>query len=510
MASAEKLIASVDIGATGIKAAAFYPDGRPAAIAGRPNGPVPQPGGHADWLIWDAEQLWAKASSAIKEVTVKTGGAAITGIAVTGFGTDGAFIDADGALLYPIISWHDSRTLPERDEMNRLVGNRKLYQITGYHNYPINTVNRWLWFRHNHPEILEKAHRWLQVQDYIAYRLSGSASTEATIASTTMALDMSRRDWSSEILDAVGIGKHFLSPISQSGITIGEVTSKAAELTGLVAGTPVVTGGHDCEIAALGAAVSQSTTFVDINGTWEIILAIVDQFRPDDSLYDLGLDFEAHAVPGQYICQGLMIAGAVIEWIRRNLYAGDAPYEQIMAEAEDAGIGSGGVFMLPSFVRGSGPAQSFQATGSIIGLTTASKRGQLIRAALEGLCFQLKQQMTAIEGTIGLHGDRIRVVGGGQRNRLWLQMKADVTGRPVEVTSNEEVTLLGAALLAGVGAGLYKDMGEALAQLHFTIIHFEPVRSAHDHYAEIYESVYRPFAPALQSVYAASNRLTIS
>lgn len=496
------MILGIDIGATAIKAGLFALDGTLLALAHRRNAPEQDTQGEPGWMIWNPDTLWRKVCACVREVGEKAGGTdGILAVACTGFGTDGLPLDASGNPLYPFISWHCGRTAPQRETLAARVGDAEAFQITGYHNYPINTANRFLWFREHRPEALDKAHRWLWVQDFIAYKLSGEFSTECTIASTSMLLDMARRTWSPRMLEACEVNPDILPKTSEAGTQIGVVTAKAASETGLKSGTPVVTGGHDCEVAVLGAGVSDPNTWIDITGTWEILIATVDRFAPTPEHHANGLDFECHALPGQWICQSLMIAGAVTEWVRASFYPdvpGERAYETMFAEAE---IPAGGVYMLPAFMRGMGPDASKHALGTILGLQTMTSRGQIVRAALEGLCFQLRKQIGAIGSAVGRMPKRLRVVGGGQKNPLWLQLKADISGLPVEITTNPEVTLLGVAILAGKGAGLYKDIDEALRQIAFSTEDIDPNEDAQSAYGARFERIYAPISTDLGAVY---------
>lgn len=499
-----EVLLGIDIGATGIKAGMFSPDGRLLAVAGRRNGPIQDPMGEPGWMVWDPEDIWGKACDCVRECLGTVGESArVKAVACTGFGTDGVPLDANGNCLYPFVSWHCGRTAPQQLEMDRRVGNAEIFQITGYHNYHINTANRLLWFRQNHPEILRKTHRWLQVQDYVAFRLSGEFTTECTIASTTMMLDMGARTWSPKLLEAAEVDPAILPPTSEAGTQIGAVTARAAEETGLVAGTPVVTGGHDCEIAVLGAGVAQDDIWIDITGTWEILIATVNAFRPTPEHYANGLDFECHALPGQWICQSLMIAGAVTEWVRNNFYRDVAEEEVYSIMFHEAETPAHGVYMLPAFMRGMGPDASRHALGTILGLQTMTTRGQVVRAALEGLCFQLKRQIGAIGDAVGGKPSRLRVVGGGQKNPLWLQLKADITGLPVEITTNPEVTLLGVSILAGLGAGLYSSIDDAIGRVKFDTEPYSPIAVAHSEYQERFDRVYSQLAASMESPYSA-------
>lgn len=498
------MLLGIDIGATSIKAGVFATNGALLALAHRRNAPEQDPIGQPGWLVWNPDSLWSSAAECVREVVSKLGGKAdIRAVACTGFGTDGLPLDVSGNPLYPFISWHCGRTVPQRHEMAQRVSDAEAFQVTGYHNYPINTANRFLWFRRHRPEALDKAYRWLWVQDYIAFKLSGEFSTECTIASTGMLLDMAKRTWSPRMLEACEVDPGILPKTSEAGTQIGAVTAKAAAETGLKVGTPVVTGGHDCEVAVLGAGVSDADTWIDITGTWEILIATVDRFAPTPEHHANGLDFECHALPGQWICQSLMIAGAVTEWVRENFYRdvpGEHAYETMFAEAETP---SNGVYMLPAFMRGMGPDASRHALGAILGLQTMTARGQIVRAALEGLCFQLRKQIGAIGNAVGRAPKRLRVVGGGQKNPLWLQLKADITGLPVEITTNPEVTLFGVAILAGVGAGLYASVDEALAQTRSTAESVSPAMDAHRAFSERFNCVYSRMPGDMANLYRA-------
>ncbi len=501
----DPVLMGIDLGATGIKAAVFGLDGMLVASASRRNGPVPQPGGGEGWLIWDAGDIWDRVCQCAREVVAALADPAqVRGVSVSGFGVDGAPVDREGNLLYPLSSWHDTRNLAETAWLLEQIEPYELYEITGFHNYAMQTVNRLRWLRVHAPDALEKAHRYLMTQDFLVNRLSGEFTTEITMASTTTVLDIDEDRWSSRILDTIGVDGRIFPEISQSGKQIGAVTKEASGKTGIPEGTPVATGGHDCEIGALGAGVTDPETFIDITGTWEMIIATLDTFTPNRALFDAGIDWERHCLPGQYLCQSLMIAGGVVEWMGANLFRDTPPdrlYRTMIDEAKEYAPGAGGVAVLPSFVRGAGPYQSFNSLGTVLGVTTTTTRGQIIRAVFEAACYQLARQIRVIEDNTGAMCRRIRSLGGVQKNEFWLQMKADVTGLPVEVADNPEVTLLGAAILAGIGAGIYRDADDALSGMSFPMTVYEPDRERHEQYRVFYETVFAGIAPALKDIY---------
>ncbi|HUT63604.1 MAG TPA: FGGY-family carbohydrate kinase, partial [Anaerolineae bacterium] len=501
----DRVLMGIDLGATSIKAGAFSLDGKLIASASRRNGPVSQPGGKEGWLIWDAEALWDKVCQCTREVIGSlVSPFQVCGVSVSGFGVDGAPVDCNGHLLYPLSSWHDSRNLAETEWLLRQIDPYELYDITGFHNYSMQTINRLRWLVVHEPDVLKKAHCYLMTQDFLVNRLSGEFTTEVTMASTTTFMDIDEGRWSDYLLGIVGVKKDIFPEISQSGTRIGEVTPEAATETGIPAGTPVATGGHDCEIGTLGAGITDPETFVDITGTWEMIIAIQNNFLPNRELFNSGIDWEIHCLPGQYLCQSLMIAGGVIEWVGAHLFSEvseDILYLTMMKEAQNHGPGAGGIAVLPSFIRGTGPFRSYASLGTILGLTTTTTRGQIVRAVFEATCYQLERQIKVIENNTGSVCRRIRSLGGVQKNEFWLQMKADITGLPVEVIDNPEITLLGAAILAGIGAGVYRNADDALSRMSFPMTVYEPDRERHEVYQKWYKRVFDTIAPALEHIY---------
>ncbi len=249
--------------------------------------------------------------------------------------------------------------------------------------------------------------------------------------------------------------------------------------------------------------MTTAETFIDITGTWEMIIAAVDQFQPLPVLYEEGIDYESHTVPGRYLCQGLMLAGGVVEWVLSSFYRDVPPerrYRVFMEEAAAEPAGSGGVLLLPAFVRGMGAFQAHDAPGALVGLTTTTSRGQIARAVLEACCYQLRKQQHVLSTELGLSPGALLVLGGATRNPLWLQMKADVTGLPVTVPAHSEVTLLGAAMLAGVGAGLYSDLEQAIEATRFPLRTHDPDSRRHTQYSDLYESLFAPLPGALEGV----------
>ncbi len=499
----QQILLAIDIGATSVKTGAYSFKGKLHAVESALNGPKPQPDSPPEWRIWDVEEMWQSICQCSQTVISKLDNAEIKGIAVTGFGTDGLPMAKDGTILYPCISWHCTRTVPQSKRVAETIDAKELYRITGYHNYPINTLNRFLWLQENAPDALENADYFLHVQDYIVYKLTGIFSTECTMVSTEMTMDVSQRTWSKPLLEKFGLSTHFLSPLYESGSPVGPVTSKAAQQSGIPAGSMVVTGGHDTEMAILGAGIDSPETFLDINGTWEILMAVTDRVAPADEDFGCGLDWECHAIPGWWNCQALMLAGGVIEWIRDQFYRNEnEAYTAMMAEAERSPLGGNNLAIIPAFVRGMGPSQAYDPSGAILGITTQITREDIARATFECLSYQFYQQIENIERSLGTKAKSVRVTGGGQKNPFWMRMKADVSGRALDVLQDVESTMLGAAILAGLGAGVYNNLEEALNTIQIPTETIEPNMDLHKQYQDRYHNVVSKLPLQMENVFS--------
>jgi L-fuculokinase len=483
----------LDCGATNARAVAIDETGQVVAEASRPNAPRPQPGGEPGWLIWDLDEVWGKLADASREACAGLSAGRIRAVTVTTFGADGAPLTRDGTLTYPIISWQCNRTEPTMQRLAQEMDPWDIYAETGYLLIPFNTLLRLLWLRQHAPQALDGADVWLMTPGLLSHRLSGEFSIDPTIAGTMMCMDMGKRTWSAEMLSLADLDASFFPRWVEPGEVIGQLTTAAAEATGLPAGIPVVAAGHDTQFAAVGS------------GTWEILMLRAGRYGPTRFAFEEGALIECDAEPGLWNPQLLMMASGVLEWIRDHFYRDIADrsnaYQQMIADARDLPPGATGVTVLPSFVAETGPTKKHNTHGTILGLTITTRREQVYRAALEGLACQLRHALGILREAFPFEPKGIRVVGGGARNDLWNQIRADVTGLPVTTISQLEATVLGAAMFALVGAGRFSSVHEAQAAMASGETTTEPsaARSAYD---ELYAR-YRLAPPALEGFYKA-------
>jgi L-fuculokinase len=487
----QDLVIVVDCGSTNITISAVDARGNFIKSASSPNAPAQQSGGGPSHFIWDLDTIWEKICGASLEVCSEVGTERIKAVIVTTFGADGTFLDSGNNPVYPVISWQDTRTEETAEEIKSLIDPKEIYNITGYNLIRFNTMLRFLWLSKHAPEVIEKADKYLMMPGLISHKLSGEVSIDSTSASTMMALDMKDRTWSDKMLGLAGMDSSYFPRWVDPGDTIGTVTADACTATGLPSGIPVITGGHDTQFALVGSGASGNEAVLS-SGTWEILMARTDNFSPNDTGFDNGVNIEYDSVPGVYNPQMLMMGSGVLEWVRKTFFAADDTgkgiYDIMISKAEKIQPDASDLFLCPTFVSGTGPFQKYNAPGYLYGLNIMTSKGEIYRAALEGLAFQLRSALEVLNSATGYDPAGIRVVGGGAKNRLWNSIRADVTGLPVAVTSQKEITALGAALFAFKGIGAFHSIEEAVQNVDFSEEIVEPSGRG-----DIYEKKYREF-----------------
>jgi len=495
----------LDIGTSSVKAVLYDPEsGRLTGIATRPT-PVAHP---ADgWSEHAPEVLWQTAAACLKELTA---GKSITGLAISSFAEAGLPVDAGGRPLYPIIAWYDQRTLPQAEWWKSRIAIAELHAITGQRLSPSFGVNKWLWLRQNRPEIMKEMKCWLSVPDFILWRLTGELATDATIASRTMLFDQGQHGWSHRILDLVGLDPAMLPPVYSSGAAAGRVTPAAATETGLASGTACYLGGHDHLCAALAAGAYRPGVVVDSMGTAESTLVTLDAFQSSPEMIAGGYACYAHVVPGQYILKaGLHVAGGAIEWLVR-LVSGTVfqdqrgeplPYAEIEQQAE-AGVGRRvGPLWLPHFIGSGTPEADWNSRAALVGARLEDTPADLGRGLLESLAFWLRHNLVEMERLSGVTPIQLILLGGANQQPLMGRLKAATTNVPALQPALPEASAVGAALLAGMGAGVFKETAEAVSSLKYSGTVFEPDPNLVKWYAPIYERVYLRLYPALREIW---------
>ncbi len=499
----------IDLGSTSIKAVAYDLAGNIAAMHSVPAEVKHLDPDHPTWAFWDPEVVWNSTVTVIKNVLNQTGNPAdIEGIAVTGMGMDGVPLDQNGQWLYPFISWQCTRTESQSRAFSRKFGAEKIFSITGKQVLHIDTLYRLIWMKENHPEILSKTDKWLLIEDFINFMLCGRRATDYTMASCTSLFDQQTLNWSDALFDSAGLDKALFPQALPSGTVLGGVTQKAADKIGLKAGTPVVLGGHDYICAGLAVGAFVPDVIMDVTGTWEIIIRTLPRLVLEKEIFEAGINVEAHVAQKAYLLAGYSPSALMLEWFRDNYgfeekeienRTGKRDWESLMEKAAKAPCGSNGVFFLPHLAGAGTPDIDSRSLGAFIGLSPAADKGCMLRAIVEGLDYQFKDILFSFERALPGRIQKIIAVGGAVRNQLWMQNKADVTGKVIEVPALEEATTLGAALLAGIGLGLYQDEQDAFQQTYKEGRIYEPNLNRQNEYEDYYR-IFKKLQPSLKEV----------
>jgi len=502
-------LVGVDLGSTSLKAVVYDKSGKAIAAGSRPTErfhPCPE---HPEWTVWQPEQIWSGTAEAIRDAISQLDDASkIRGLAVTGMGMDGLPIDADGKWLYPFISWLDPRTAAQHKWWLEHIGADRTFSIGGNPVWAINSALRIRWMMEHESDILAKADKWLLIEDFLNFMLCGRRATDYSMASCMMLFDQRTRDWSADLLDAAGIDRRLMPEALPATTHLGGVSARAAAETNLPEGTPVILGGHDHLCGSLPVGAYQPGVVLDVTGTWEIVSAAAAAPVLEPALGQAGLTVQAHVARDTWAAWASTPAGECLEWFRKLFGAedvrraeaeGGSAWDYIVAAAETAAPGAGGAMFLPHLSGSTGPVVDPASRGAFVGLRSMTTRGEMIRAIFEGLGYQFLDILGSLERGAGIRAEKVVAVGGATRNTFWMQNKADVSGRVVEAPDIEEATPLGAAMLAGIGTGLYDDADDACRHVYRPGATFQPNPEQTECYAKGFER-YRQMYPALKPI----------
>lgn len=496
MSQQADVIIVYDCGSTNLRVAALDPTGEVVAQRRAPNSTKPQPGGRPEWRIWDLDEIWNKLCNLTKGVLAELGDKyRARGVIITTWGADGVFVDKDGKPTYPAISWQCPRTREVMDKVRERMDPWEIFKITGYQFLSFNTFFKWVWLKENAPEAIDRAKAFLMIPHYLSFKLTGELHIEPTDASTTMAMDLAKRDWSDEMLALAGLDRSIFPEWREPGDYAGYVTDEASKKTGLKKGLPVIVGGHDTQFAIFAAGAQQDEAILS-SGTWEILSFRSEKYIASREAYEHGIVVELDVERGRWNPQFLMVASAVLEWLGKLVYPDiQGKYELMIKEASEIPPGSENILFLPSFFPGSGPTGRYNVPGVILGLTLSTTRAHLYRAALEGLSYQLRLALELLEKSFNLRFSGIRVVGGGSRNELWNKIRANVTGRKIITSRFAETTALGAAIIAFKGVEIFKTFEEARKNLNYELRTTKPEENQ-----KIYETLYKRYLEAYKRI----------
>ncbi len=504
---------AIDLGSTSLKAVIYDLDGNTIASASRPTEKVVPPD-NPKWVIWEPDAIWGGAAAAAKEAVSQVDDPSlIRGVSVTGMGMDGVPIDEAGDHLYPFISWHDPRTGPQAEWWAENVGAEKTFSITGFPPWPMIAAMRILWMKEHEPEIMAKARKWLLIEDFLNHKLCGAIATDFSMASCMLLLDQAKQEWSDEMIALSGIDRSLLPDPKPSGTVLGTISPAAAEATGLPTTTKVVLGGHDHLCGTLPVGAYKPGTLFNVIGTWECVIATVPVPMLTETVRKSAICVQSHVAPGMYASWGGAPAGDAIEWFRAQFgqeaelkaeKEGGTVWDYLIAELDDTKPGASGVMFMPHLSAAGCPLDDSRSMGAFVGICNRATHADMFRALIEGLNYQFLHIMEFMEQALECTFDDIVVAGGSAKNAFWIQNKADMIGRPIQVSEITDATPLGVAMIAGVGLGLYADIDAAYERVKRPGRILEPNAEATAAYAElfkIYKGIYPALAPTSHAIF---------
>ncbi len=497
----ETTLLGIDIGTSSCKAVAFRTDGTVKAQASENYG-VLRP--HAGWEEQDPDIWWQAVCGALHTLFEKgVSPAAIAGVGVDGQSWSAVAADRRGAVLCNTPIWTDTRAQSICDELNKRPIGAEMFRVSGNLLRPSYTMPKVLWYKEFMPDVYKHTYKILQSNGFIAMRLTGVPSQDVSQGYGWACYSMANGRWEPGLCTGAGLSTSLLPDIVPCHKVIGNVTKEAAKQTGLLRGTPVVAGGLDAACATLGVGAIHPGETQEQGGQAGGMSICADTCRANRRLI-----LSPHVVPGLWLLQGGTVAGGgAVNWFSGEFCAqesfkakeaGTSTLFEMDRAAETVPPGSGGLVFLPYLAGERSPIWDSRAKGVFYGIDFAKTRAHFARAVMEGVAYSVRHNIEAAQAG-GAHIDVLRAMGGAANSRLWMQIKADITGKSIEVCSSDTATALGAAILAGVGTGVYAGFEDAVGKTVKVKRRYEPdVKNA-----SVYEAgyaVYRELYEALKNI----------
>ncbi len=504
-----KLLMGMDIGTSACKAALFDPEGN-VMCRSTEEYPVyyPAPGyveqNPLEW--WEAVCRAVRRMIDASRVDVRQ----IAGIGVAGQSWSAIPVDRQGHVLCNTPIWMDTRSGEICREVLEKLGHDRIFQVCGNPFEPTYTTPKILWFREQRPEIFRNTFQFLQSNSYIVYRLTGVFTQDLSQGYGLHFFHMQNGQWDEKLSGELGIPLEKLPELFPCDKVVGEVTRAAGEAMGLPSGIPVVAGGLDAACGALGAGVIHPGQTQEQGGQAGGMSICLSQPKAHPRLI-LG----QHVVPDRWLLQGGTVGGGgTLKWFRQEFGAseeaqarqsGKGVYQIMDEEASGIAPGSEGVLFLPYMAGERSPVWDKHAKGVYFGLDYHKTRAHMIRATMEGCAYALLHNLKTAEEA-GAEALELTAMGGAANSRLWTRIKSDVTGKTIRVSASDTATALGAAILAGVGTGVYRDFQEAVKRACRITRVYDPDQNLHLQY-DGYYGIYRRLYDQLKNVFREAEKV---
>jgi xylulokinase len=465
-------IAGLDIGTTGCKLTVFNEQGKQLDKAYR-SYPVSRAAAAHEM---DAGALLDGVFAVLTEMGAKHPD--LAGIGVTSFGETFVLADEQGAPLAPAMLYTDPRGAEECAALTGKLGAEQIARITGLAPHEMYSLPKLMWLKAHVPALFAKAKRVLLMEDFVVWHLTGVAQIDHSLASRTMGFDVQNLTWSDEMFRAAGLDPALMSTPVPTGTPAGPLTAKAARCTGLSGDCLVVSVSHDQVAAAIGAGAFDSNVAVDGAGTVECLTPIYDSMRCGN------FAVVPYITPGSYVAYAFSYTGgALLQWCM-DIFGKGKTNENM--EAAYSGQGPTGLLVLPHFAGAATPYMDTGSKGAILGLTTATTAGEIYRACMEGVAYEMRLNYEALANS-GIRFSKLHATGGGAHSRLWMQMKADMLGLPITALETVDAGTVGCAMLTGLAVGMFESLEQACERMVRKTETYEPRPEMTRRYEEVYK-----------------------
>ena len=457
----------VDMGTSSCKAVAFSESG--AVVASSAAAYVRRGGSDVGDEL-DAAVFWSSFVEVVRRTAEASKKDKIEALAISAHGETIIPIDDRGEPCGPALLNRDNRSGPQIPAWEQRFGRDAIYAITGLPVHSMYSLPKLLWLKENRAEIFSRARKFVTVADFLLMRMGVPQFVDYTMASRIMGFDIARLNWSEELLGFVGLSSANFSGVLPSGTAVGNLDAEHARALLLEEGVTVVLGGHDQPCGAFGSGGSQAGCAVDSAGSYECVTVVVNEPKNSPASLRYSLNSYPHVVSGKYVLLAFFPSGLVIDWLLENFYMSDRAsetelqdaYSAVQDEVEKRCPDPTGICVTPHLIGSDNPHWDLRASLSVSGLRAHHGKYHLYKAVFEGIACELGENLRVLEEVAGPIS-RCMIFGGGSRWDYGVQIRADVTGRRLERVESSEMACHGAAMLAGVGAGVYRDFDEAVA-----------------------------------------------
>jgi len=489
----------IDVGTTGCKSGLFSEEGKLIASSYEEYDiQRPEPG----WAQLDSAEVWEKVKRTVRRVAAESRPDPIKALAASSLGESTVPVTNDRQILGPSLLNFDVRGQEYMASLSRAINDERLYRINGNALGNQYGLTKLKWTAQHQFDLYQQTYKFLLWGSLVSFMLGAEPAVDYSLANRTLLFDVDRCDWSDELLELAGLDRAKLPGAVPSGTVIGQVSAQAASELGLPPRVVIVTGGHDQCVNAVGCGVLQEGRAMYGMGTYLCVMPVFSRRREPSVMLKLGLNTEHHVAPERYVSFIYNQGGSIVKWFRDTCAAlerrqaqqsGRDIYADLIAEMPS---GPGSVIALPHWAITGPPEFVADSSGVLVGLRLETSRGDILKGLIEGVTFYLRECVESLpEAQIEI--ENLHVVGGGSKSDTWIQLSADILGRPFVRPRVGEAGILGAAIIAGTGCGIFPTLEagvEAMVKLERT---YEPDMKMHRRYTGRFEK-YKQLWPLMK------------